>query len=86
MVLELVGQLLMYGYDTVILAEYEEQLQGLIEVHVTESEMGDLYLISTIMVFSKSPVIPTCDINVHGKVLGMVSCRFRKSIYIRCMM
>ena len=66
---------LRYAYDTVIMAESEEQLQRLINVVVTKSEEKGLYLNSAklfAMVFSKASQIPTCNINVHGKILEQV--------------
>ena len=66
---------LRYADDTVIIAESEEQLQRLINVVVTKSEEKGLYLNSTksfTMVFSKASQIPTCNINVHGKILEQV--------------
>ena len=66
---------LRYADDTVIIAESEEQLQRLINVVVTKSEEKGLYLNSIkffTMVFSKASQIPTCNINVHGKILGQV--------------
>ena len=66
---------LMYADDTVIIAESEEQLQRLIDVVVTKSEEKGLYLNSAksfTMVFSKASQIPTCNINVHGKILEHV--------------
>ena len=64
-----------YADDTVIIAESEEQLQRLINVVVTKSEEKGLYLNSAksfSMVFSKASQIPTCNINVHGKILEQV--------------
>ena len=58
-----------------IIAESEEQLQRLINVVVTKSEDKDLYLNSAksfAMVFSNASQIPTCNINVHGKILKQV--------------
>ena len=52
-----------------------EQLQRLINVVVTKSEEKGLYLNSAksfTMVFSKASQIPTCNINVHGKILEQV--------------
>ena len=66
---------LRYANDTVIITESEEQLQRLINVMVTKSEEKGLYLNSAksfAMVFSKASQIPTCNINVHGKVLEQV--------------
>ena len=66
---------LRYADDTVIIAESEEQLQCLINVVVTKSEEKCLYLNSAksfTMVFSKTSQIPTCNINVHGKILEQV--------------
>ena len=66
---------LRYADDTVIIAESEEQLQRLIDVVVTKSEEKSLYLNSAksfAMVFSKASQIPTCNINVHGKILEQV--------------
>ena len=66
---------LWYADDTVIIAESEEQLQRLINVVVTKSEEKGLYLNSAksfAMVFSKASQIPTCNINVHGKILEQV--------------
>ena len=64
-----------YADDTVIITEPEEQLQRLINVVVTKSEEKVLYLNSAksfAMVFSKSSQIPTCNINVHGRILEQV--------------
>ena len=64
-----------YAYGTVIIAESEERLQRLINVVVTTSEERGLYLNSAksfAMVFSKASRIPTCKINVHGKILEQV--------------
>ena len=66
---------LRYSDDTVITAESEEQLQCLINVVVTKSEEKGLYLNSSksfAIVFSKVSQIPTCNINVHGKILEQV--------------
>ena len=66
---------LRYADDTVIIAESEEQLQRLINVVVTKREEKGLYLNSAksfTMVFSKASQIPTCNINVHGKILEQV--------------
>ena len=66
---------LRYADDTVIIAESEEQLQRMINVVVTKSEEKGLYLNSAksfTMVFSKASQIPTCNINVHGKILEQV--------------
>ena len=66
---------LRYADDTVIIAESEEQLQRLINVVVTQSEEKGLYLNSAksfTMVFSKASQIPTCNINVQGKILEQV--------------
>ena len=66
---------LRYADDTVIIAESEEQMQRLINVVVTKSEEKGLYLNSAksfAMVFSKTSQIPTCNINVHGKILEQV--------------
>ena len=66
---------LRYADDTVIIAESEEQLQCLINVVVTKSEEKGLYLNSAksfVMVFSKASQIPSCNINVHGKILEQV--------------
>ena len=66
---------LRYADDTVSIAESEEQLQRLINVVVTKSEEKGLYLNSAksfTMVFSKASQIPTCNINVHGKILEQV--------------
>ena len=72
---------LRYADDTVIIAESEEQLQRLINVVVTKSEEKGLYLNSAkpfTMVFSKASQIPTCNINVHGKILEQV----HSSVYL----
>ena len=64
-----------YPDDTVIIAESEEQLQRLINVVVIESEEKSLYLNSAksfAIVFSKASQIPTCNINVQGKILEHV--------------
>ena len=66
---------LRYADDTVIIAESEEQLQRLINAVVTKSEEKGMYLNgakSFAMVFSKASQIPTCNINVHGKILEQV--------------
>ena len=66
---------LMYADDTVIIAESEEQLQRSINVVVTKSEEKGLYLNSAksfAMVFLKASQIPTCNINVHGKIREQV--------------
>ena len=55
-----------------IIAESDEQLQRLINVVVTKSEEKGLHLNSVksfAMVFPKDSQIPTCNINVHGKIL-----------------
>ena len=68
---------LRYADDMVIIAESEEQLQRLIDVVVTKSEEKGLYLNSAksfTMLFSKASQIPTCNINVHGKILKQVHC------------
>ena len=65
---------LRYADDTVIIAESEEQLR-LINVVVTKNEEKGLYLNSAksfTMVFSKASQVPTCNINVHGKILEQV--------------
>ena len=75
---------LRYADDTVIIAESEEQLQCLINVVMTKSEEKGLYLNSAksfTMMFSKASQIPTCNINVHGKILEV-----RKSVHLRCKM
>ena len=66
---------LRYADDTVIISESEEQLQRLINVVVTKNEEKGLYLNSAnsfTMVYSKASQIPTCNINVHGKILEQV--------------
>ena len=66
---------LRYADDTVIIVESEEQLQRLFNVVVTKNEEKGLYLNSAksfTMVFSKASQIPTCNINVHGKILEQV--------------
>ena len=58
-----------------IIAESEEQLQRLINVVVSKSEEKGLYLNSAksfTMVISKASQIPTCNINVHDKILEQV--------------
>ena len=74
---------LRYADDTMIISESEEQLQRLINLVVTKSEEKDLYLNSAksfAMVFSKASQIPTCNINVHGKILEQVhSCVYFRS-------
>ena len=64
---------LRYAYDSIILAESEEQLQHLINVVVTESERKILYLNSAksfTMVFSNTTKVnPTGNITVHEKDL-----------------
>ena len=60
---------LRYANDAVIIAETEEKLQQLINIVVRESKYKGLYLNgskSFTMVFSKSTVIPTCNITIHG--------------------
>ena len=55
---------LRYADDTVIIAETKEELQQLIDIVVRESENKGLYLNGSktfTMVFSKSTVIPTCN-------------------------
>ena len=67
---------LRYADDTVIIAELEEQLKRLINVLLTKSEEKGLYLNSAkslAMVFSKASQIPTCNINVHGKIREQVN-------------
>ena len=67
---------LRYADDTVIIAETEEELQQLIDIVVRESENKGLYLNgskSFTMVFSKSTVIPTCNITIHGTSLEQVN-------------
>ena len=52
-----------FTYDTVIIAESEEQLQHLINVVVVKSEENGLHMNSAksfSMVFSKSITTPTC--------------------------
>ena len=64
---------LRYADDTRILAETEEEL--LIDILVRESENKGLYLNGSktfIMVFSKSKVIPTCNITIYGTSLEQV--------------
>ena len=66
---------LRYADDTVIVAETEEELQQLIDIVVRESENKGLYLNGSkafTMVFSKSTVIPTCNITIHGTSLEQV--------------
>ena len=75
---------LRYADDTVIIAETEEELQQLIDIVVQESEKKGLYLNgskSFTMVFTKSTVIPTCNITVHGISLEQVN----KFIYLGSM-
>ena len=63
---------LRYADDTVIIAETEEELQQLIDIVVRESANKGMYLNgfkSFTMVFSKSTVIPTCNITIHGTSL-----------------
>ena len=63
---------LWHADDTVIIAEIEEELQQLIDIVVRESEIIGVYLNgskSFNMVFSKSTVIPTCNITIHGTSL-----------------
>ena len=67
---------LRYADDTVIIAETEEELQQLINIVVRESENKGLHLNgskSFTMVFSKSTVIPTCNITIHGTRLEQVN-------------
>ena len=64
-----------YVDDTVIIVKSEEQLQRLINLVVTKSEEKGLYLNSAksfAMVFSNASQIPTCNINVHGKILEQI--------------
>ena len=64
-----------YADVSVIIAKSDEQLQRLINVVLTKSEEKGLYLNSVksfAMVFSKASQIPTCNINVHGKILEQV--------------
>ena len=66
----------MYADDTVIIAETEEELQQLVDIVVRESENKGFYLNgskSFTMVFSKSTVIPTCNIMIHGSSLEQVN-------------
>ena len=59
-----------------ITAETEEELQQLIDIVVRESENKGWYLNgskSFTMVFSKSTVIPTCNITVHGTSVEQVN-------------
>ena len=66
---------LRYADDTVIIPESEKQLQRLINVVMTNNEEKDLYLNSIksfTMMFSKTSQIPTCNINVHDKILEQV--------------
>ena len=59
-----------YADDTVVIAETEIELQQLMDIVVQESEIKDLYLYCTksfTMVFFNSPIIPACNITVHGK-------------------
>ena len=65
-----------YSDDTVIIAETEEELQQQIDIVVRESENKGWYLNgskSFTMVFSKSTVIPTCNITIHGTSLEQVN-------------
>ena len=67
---------LRYADDTVIIAETEEELHQLIDSVVRESENKGLYLNESkcfTMVFSKSTVIPTCNITIHGTSLEQVN-------------
>ena len=67
---------LRYADDTVIIAETEEELQQLFDIVVQESENKGLYQNgsrSFTMVFSKSTVIPTCNITIHGTSLEQVN-------------
>ena len=75
---------LRHADDTVIIAETEVELQQLIDIVVRESENKGLYLNgskSFTMVFSKSTVIPTCNIAMHGTSLEQVN----SSIYLGSM-
>ena len=68
--------ILRYADDTVIIAETEEGLQQLIDIVVRETENKGLYLYGSntfTMVFSKSTVIPTCNITLHGTSLEQVN-------------
>ena len=82
---------LRYAYDTVIIAESEEQLQRLINVVVTKSEEKSLYL-------------EQCKVLHHGVFEGFTNpymqhqcprqdtgtsalvCILRKSVHLRCKM
>ena len=64
-----------YADDTVLIAESEEQLQQLMNTVVQESERKGLYLNSSksfTMIFTKSKIIPPCNITVHNKPLKQV--------------
>ena len=66
-----------YVNETVIIAETEEELQQqLIDIVVREGENKGLYMNgskSFTMVFSKSTVIPTYNITIHGTSLEQVN-------------
>ena len=67
---------LRYADDTVIIAETEGELQQLIDIVVRETENKGLHLNgskSFTMVFSKSTVIPICNITIHGTNLEQVN-------------
>ena len=62
---------LRYADDTMIIAESEEQLQGLMNVIVVYSEEKELMLNSVkslTMIFSKSPTVTKCKTVVNGKL------------------
>ena len=64
---------LRYADDTVIIAETEKQLQQQIDIVVHESENKGLYLNGSFtMVFSKSTVIPPCNITINATSLEQV--------------
>ena len=66
---------LRHADDTVIIAEYKNQLQQLMDAVVEESEAIGLYLNSAksfTMMLSKSEVRHTCKITVHGSTLEQV--------------
>ena len=63
---------LRYADDVVIIAESEEQLQGLMNVIVVYSEEKELMLNSAkslTMTFSKSPTVTKCKTAVNGKLV-----------------
>ena len=62
-----------YAHDTVIIVETETEFQQLIDIVVRESENKGLYMNGSKSLFSKSTVIPTCNITIHGTSLEQVN-------------